>query len=307
MNCMGNVHLGRTIDSVRSFSVLECQECGFRHLNPIPGKAVLDDFYSQQYYQSHKPSYIQQDEKDKEYLEISYDERIKVFERLTSGRKILDIGCGSGMFLSYAAQLGWECRGVEPSSSAVETARAKGLDVFHGSFEEFFNQDHTTYDVMYLKNVLEHIADPIGLLEQCSHRLSDASVLFVEVPNDYELMQKAGIALLKEKKSWISVPDHINYFNFKSLKRLLYRVKLKPVLCSTTFPIYGCLFFGCNFIADKNAGSTAHGIRVSFEIFWEGLHMRWFKHVVYGILAMMGTGRTVIYYCRADKSRRMSK
>ncbi len=116
---MGKLHFGRIIDSVESFSVLECQGCGFKHLNPIPSSAVLEDFYSQQYYQAYKPSYIQQDKKDKGYLEIFYDERIKVFERLTSGRKLLDIGCGSGMFLSYAAGLGWECRGVEPSSDAV--------------------------------------------------------------------------------------------------------------------------------------------------------------------------------------------
>ncbi len=298
---MSSVHFGKTIDSVKDFSVLECLACGFKHLDPIPSEEILDDFYSEQYYQSHKPSYIQQDEKDKEYLEISYDERLKVFAHLTTGRKILDIGCGSGMFLAYAASLGWECRGVEPSSSAVDVARNRKVPIFHGSFNVFLNEDHTKYDVIYLKNVLEHVANPIDLLEECSLRLSEIGVLFIEVPNDYEWMQKAGIALLKERKSWLSVPDHINYFNFKSLKKLLYSIKLKPVIRSTTFPIYGCLFFGCNFIADKNSGAKAHNMRVSFELFWERLHMRWFKHLLYQILAKIGCGRTVIYYCKAGK------
>jgi len=307
LNYMNEAHVGQKIDVVENFSVLECWECGFKHLDPIPSKIALDHFYSQQYYQVHKSSYIQQDEKDKKYLEISYEERLKVFERLTSGRRILDVGCGSGMFLFYAASLNWECRGVEPSASAVEVARAKGLDIFHGSFDKFFREDKTIYDVIYLKNVLEHVADPFGLLGQCAKRISAQGILFVEVPNDYELMQKVGIALLKEKKSWISVPDHINYFNFRSLRELLYRVNLKPVLRSTTFPIYACLLFGCNFISDKKAGLRAHSLRVSFEIYCERLHMRWFKHFVYKVMAMMGVGRTVIYYCRLENNKRMSK
>jgi 2-polyprenyl-3-methyl-5-hydroxy-6-metoxy-1,4-benzoquinol methylase len=302
-NFMNDNHQGRKIEMTGEYTVLDCETCGFIHLDPVPSIDVLNDFYSKQYYQSHKASYIQQDDQDRRYLEVAFDERLDILERLTPGRKVLDIGCGAGMFLAYAAKREWECHGIEPSFFAVEIARAKGLDVYHGSYEGFFTANKDSFDVIYLKNVIEHVADPQTLLEVCRSRLTQNGVLFVEAPNDYEWMQKMGVALLKTRNSWISAPDHINYFNFNSLTKLLYRSGLKPVKRTTTFPIYGCLIFGINFIADKQAGAKAHQTRISFELFWERHGLRWLKHSLYAALAWMRTGRTVIYYCLADKKR----
>jgi len=294
---MNKEHRGRKIEMAGEYAMLDCTTCGFIHLDPIPSPAVLKEFYARQYYQSFKPNYIQEDEKERQFLEISFDEQIDNLERLTSGRKILEIGCGSGMFLELAAKRGWRCQGVEPSFLAVEVARAKGIDVYHGMFEEFCAADKGTFDVIYMKNVLQHHPDPQALLEVCSSRLSDKGVLFIQVSNNFEWMQNMGVALVKGRKTWISIPDHISYFNWDSLSGLLHLTGLKPVKRTTTFPIYGCLLFGINFIADKKAGAKANQIRVSFELFLERNGLRWVKHMFYAILTWLKTGRTIDCYC----------
>ena len=296
-------HPGKFLDKSGNYEVRECVSCGFRHLYPLPDNQALKEFYEADYYQRHKPEYIDQDSRDARYLEIAYDERLTVLSHLTSGRRILDVGCGSGMFLEYASRKAWDCTGIEPSEMAAAEAMRRGLNVFPGTLEGFIGQSRGLYDVVYLKNVLEHVREPEKTLSSCRGLLRGGGVLFVEVPNDYEFMQRFGVWLLRERKSWITVPDHINYFDFASLRRLLLRTGMVPVQRSTSFPIYGLLMFGQNFISDRSVGKRAHHLRMDFEFFWDGVRLRCVKNAIYGLLAFLGTGRTVIYYCKAGKER----
>lgn len=51
--------------------------------------------------------------------------------------RLLDVGCGNGMFLDRMRQLGWDVTGVEPDGAAVRVAREKlGLEVIEGSRED---------------------------------------------------------------------------------------------------------------------------------------------------------------------------
>lgn len=294
-------HRGVVLDHVKHYDIIECDTCGFRHLNPIPTPPVLDEFYKAQYYQTHKPNYIKEDDRDAQFLNIAFDERLDLFERLTTGRRLLDVGCGAGQFLKYAQGRGWQAQGVEPSSEAAQSAAQRGVSVFAGSFEAFAENRTDTYDVICLKNILEHLPEPTAFLERCRSLLTKKGVLFVEVPNDYDASQRAGVALLKVRKSWLAVPDHINYFSFDSLRALLRRLGYRPVHRTTTFPIYALLLLGYNFIADPSKGPKAHQVRIGFELFFERLGLRALKGWIYRFLSLIGLGRTVIFYCYANE------
>ena len=85
---MNNQCDGKILDKVDNYSVIECKNCNFRHLLPIPTPNELKRFYEKQYYQDHKPNYIAEDIRDIKYLEISYEERLQIFSKLTKGRSL---------------------------------------------------------------------------------------------------------------------------------------------------------------------------------------------------------------------------
>ncbi len=297
---MNNQCDGKILDRVDNYSVIECKNCNFRHLLPIPTSNELKRFYEKQYYQDHKPNYIAEDIRDKTYLEITYEERLQIFSKLTQGRNLLDVGCGAGLFMNFSKKKGWNVTGIEPSNLAALEAKELNLEVFEGELEDFVKLNELKFDVIYLKNVLEHVASPEKTLECCKKIMSKEGVLFVEVPNDYQAIQKIAVKILNEPRSWISVPDHINYFNYSSLRKLLVRVGFKPVKRTTTYPIYALLMMGYNFISNKEAGPKAHQKRVNFELFWDKINLRRIKHLIYWFLSALGMGRTVIYYSKRE-------
>lgn len=87
--------------------------------------------------------------------------------------RLLDVGCGNGIFLATMKELGWEVAGVEPDRQAARVAREQfGLNVHVGTLEEAGFADGT-FDAITMSHVVEHLADPIMHLEnagECSGR-----------------------------------------------------------------------------------------------------------------------------------------
>lgn len=73
-----------------------------------------------------------------------------------SGKRVLSVGCGSGLFESNLAHDVIE--GVEPSADMAEVARQRGLSVQVATFEEAV-LDEEAYDVVYFNGSSTYIAD----------------------------------------------------------------------------------------------------------------------------------------------------
>jgi 2-polyprenyl-3-methyl-5-hydroxy-6-metoxy-1,4-benzoquinol methylase len=291
-------HGGRVLDEKDGFRVIECSGCRFKHLDPIPSALVLDEFYNRSYYQSHKIDYLDKESREEAYLRIAYGERLDSFSRWAPGRDLLDVGCGSGSFLRFALERGWNAVGIEPSDEASRVARQSGLEVHSLTLEEFWNERSRSFHVIHLKNVLEHVPDPARILSMCRDMLADEGVLYVEVPNDYDFVQRVGIRIARQRKSWIAIPDHINYFSFRSAEALMRRNGFELLMRDATFPMYVFLWFGMDFIASKEAGAAAHRIRVGMETFLHRCGLNFIKRAAYRLLAALSLGRTAILYCR---------
>ena len=71
---------------------------------------------------------------------------------------ILDVGCGNGLMLSVAQDLGLMVLGIEPSKLMSKNARLKGVNVVGCSLEDF--EDYAKFDLIVLNSVIEHLPDP---------------------------------------------------------------------------------------------------------------------------------------------------
>jgi len=148
------------------------------------------------------------------------------------------------------------------------------------------------YDVVLLQNVLEHVTDPLGLLQSIKKLLEPTGLALITVPNDFSLTQATLLAEGRiDREFWVSPPDHLSYFNYQSLQNILgYNGLIVRDLISD-FPIDWYLFHpGSNYINNPSIGKQAHLSRVLIE---NMLQTNDISDVVsfYRTLAKLGAGR----------------
>ena len=119
-----STHEGKIILNKGKIELIDCKKCKFIHIMPLPTEKELLEFYKKEFYQKNKPSYLNQDEKERKYWNMSYDEKLNVLEEENiRNKKILDIGSGGGFFLRRAKERGWDVLGIEPSLIAANPTR----------------------------------------------------------------------------------------------------------------------------------------------------------------------------------------
>ncbi|MCC6158713.1 MAG: class I SAM-dependent methyltransferase [Deltaproteobacteria bacterium] len=100
------------------------------------------------------------------------------------GRRLLDVGCGSGELLSEYHALGWSAFGIEPAGAAAARAIDSGLRVVTGRFSDDAHllADHAPFSVIVMANVIEHLPDPGAALDAAWRLLEDGGRLLLWAP-----------------------------------------------------------------------------------------------------------------------------
>jgi SAM-dependent methyltransferase len=130
--------------------------------------------------------------------------------------KLLDIGCGNGQFLLDMRSLGWDVQGQEVDSEAAALGTGAGLPIFLGPIEEApFEND--SFDVITLSHLIEHVYDPIALVEHCYSLLRPRGVLWVATPN----LCADGHRTFGPYWRGLEPPRHLVMFTPRALEELL--------------------------------------------------------------------------------------
>lgn len=95
---------------------------------------------------------------------------------------LIDVGCGNGDKLKMAGQLGWRALGIELDAAAVQAGLAQGLQVLQGGYELLANYQGQA-DCLVCSHVLEHVHQPLHLLELLCAALKPDGVLLLSSPN----------------------------------------------------------------------------------------------------------------------------
>lgn len=290
-------HEGVILHSVNEFDIIKCENCGFKHIIPIPKVEELDTIYREKYYSSEKPFYIERMKEDLEWWNIVYQDRYESFEEyLPANRKrILDIGSGPGYFLLYGKNRGWIGKGIEPSKQAWQHSKEQLLlDVINEFLTWETSKKLPTFDVIHLSEVLEHISNPSEIIQICNSLLNPGGLLCIIVPNDFNPFQNILQESLGFEPWWIAPPHHINYFDSKSLVNFVSSFGFDIVSNEVTFPIDIFLLMGVNYIGNDKKGRQCHGYRKTFE---KNLHKAGknnLKRELYNKLSQLGIGREII-------------
>lgn len=125
---------------------------------------------------------------------------------------ILDVGSGLCVFLNRVKnELGWACTAIEPDPRACEHARSVvGIDVIQGDFVRTgMNQQ---FDVVTLNKVIEHVKDPVAMLDRAKAAVQPAGFIYLEVPDGEKAILDVDGPLREE-----FTIDHPHVFSAASL------------------------------------------------------------------------------------------
>ena len=96
---------------------------------------------------------------------------------------------------------------------------------------------------------------------------------------------------------WIFPPEHINYFDFQTYKKLIKKVGFDPILMTTNFPMELFLLLGEDYVGNDEVGSRCHQKRIKFDLSLPDEVRR----NMYMSLAKAGIGRECILYANLKK------
>ena len=298
----GVEHYGGTIDSKDGFDVIECETCGFKHVVPIPTPEELNKLYKEEFYSTEKPTYFKSTEEDLEWWELTYRNYYQLFDKYYTkkDRKLLEIGSGPGYFLKCGKEMGWEVIGIEPSKQAFEYSQKFGVKVINRFFDEKSIKEYGKFDVIYMNTVIEHLPDPISIIKIAKNILKSKGIICIISPNDYNPLQNILRENLSYNPWWVAPPQHINYFDFKSIKNILERLGFEIIESIATFPMEFFLLSGDNYVGNDKLGRKCHFKRKAFEI---NMYKYGNKHLnmIYKSLANNGIGREFVVIGRNNE------
>jgi 2-polyprenyl-3-methyl-5-hydroxy-6-metoxy-1,4-benzoquinol methylase len=235
------------------YEVRRCTECSFVWVSPRYTDDGLAEVYDEGYWQSDSPKtrgYADYASEAPLYLRTFRHRMRHVRRFLPKDRpaRVLDVGCAAGFFLRVLREEGHEVFGVEPSVIAGEAIDALGRERVHtGLLEEIVAGQAAfggPFDLLTMWDVIEHVPDPVRLLEEARHLLRPDGHLLLETQN----VDSAFARLLGPRWHHYKHEEHIYHFNRRTVRRVLDRAGFEVTHLT---PNYGGKFVSLAFIAER--------------------------------------------------------
>ncbi|TLM66169.1 MAG: class I SAM-dependent methyltransferase [Deltaproteobacteria bacterium] len=273
---------GRPIEGTR---LGFCETCGFYHVDPYPGPEYLAEYYAN--YEMPTP-------------QANLAETARLLARnLSVDASVVDMGCGDGGFLKELHALGFDKVTGFDQSPGLDRAKALGFGSFYRSnvwayLDEAEQGAAKSYDAYVMVNVLEHVTEPMTILRRLHRVMKPGATLCVTVPNDFSKLQRAFLKVKGHLPWFVCLPDHVNYFDFDTLRHALGNAGFEVVDQSALYPLELFLLQDLDYIASPELGPVAHARRVEFENNMKQAGMMAELDHFYATLAAGGYGRDVM-------------
>jgi SAM-dependent methyltransferase/tetratricopeptide (TPR) repeat protein len=194
--------------------LFRCRSCDHVYARDLPDDKALNTLYGDFSYWE-KDRYhqgitaIEESEQWGSYL----DSRIGILDRLglmdptpSHTKKVFEIGCAEGMLLHEMSKRGFNVTGCEMNQAvATQGAKSLGVTIFTEPFEKLDRLEQG-FDLIMSFHTLEHMRNPVSVLEKAAQILRPDGAILIEVPCGEEEYENT---------------DHLHFFSEKSLKLLL--------------------------------------------------------------------------------------
>lgn len=202
--------------SGNNFEITACTGCGFNFTNPRPEDDELSDYYKSEEYISHSES--KKGIINRLFLmarSYTLKKKLKTIQKYSNGKRLLDIGAGSGSFLDVCKSAGYESMGLEPDKDARDFAlKNYGLEL--KPIEDFLNIEENSIDIISMWHVLEHVSDLRLYFNRFKEILDKEGTLFIALPNN----ESKDAQIYGKFWAAYDLPRHLYHFRQKDIRNL---------------------------------------------------------------------------------------
>ena len=238
------------------FEIVECFGCKLLFTTPRPDPSVIGNYYKSDEYLSHnehKKGLIPWIYNRVKRINIRY--KYKITSENFIRPRLLDFGCGIGDFLYYAQKKGCKITGCDMSEDARNIASTKlKKDVL--TPEQVFALPHSSFDIITMWHVLEHIDDLKYFSEQLYKLLAKDGRLVIAVPN----YMSFDALYYTDKWAAFDVPRHLNHFHKESLQHIFVNRFILEKIYPLKWDAYYISMMSEKFVGNTN--SFINGIKI---------------------------------------------
>lgn len=209
--------------SAAEFGYSRCVQCGTYALERIPED--LGSYYPFEYYAFPKS----REEADRSLAGDQY--KLDMIRTQVQGGRLLEIGPGAGMFAHLAARSGFSVETIEMNERSARFIQdVLGIRTHHTDDEIAALAKCKVFDVIAMWHVVEHVRNPVALLEAAAKKLARGGILVVATPNPGALQFR----LLRGRWAHLDAPRHLFLIPAQALRRQATRLALDEVMCTTS-------------------------------------------------------------------------
>ncbi len=202
------------------FAVVQCHDCGLCFTNPRPTPETIGQFYPDVYRPHHAPKGRKRS-RWRLRLPLPWRQYGKDYPMIPMHGKgrLLDFGCGGGAYMERMHRQGWDVTGMDASEAAIRRVRTEfRLRGLTGTLPHPALRPGS-FDVITMWHSLEHVHQPLTVLQEAHRLLAPQGKLVVAVPNiDSSPFRWFG-------RAWygLDLPRHLTHFTPWSLHLMLER------------------------------------------------------------------------------------
>lgn len=161
---------GRVRDN-KKLEIIECVKCGLVFLSE-------DTHIDEKFYQNSNMHQSFDFYKWRNETLVDDKRRFNFLESSLINKKVLDFGSGNGGFLKLVKNISKDIVGVELEKAVAPYYKEENIFL-----ENDINNIDTKFDVITSFHVIEHIKEPLEVLEKLKNLLENNGKLIIEVPN----------------------------------------------------------------------------------------------------------------------------
>ena len=218
-------------------SIYQCADCGFYQCSELDDVLGFYETMTDEGY-----------EHTRAYRALQAKRLLRTVASYRPAGRLLDIGAGSGILVEEALAMGYSAEGIEPSHWLWRKAVERRLTVHHGILPH--DQVKAEFDIVCLVDVIEHVADPVGLLREAAQVMSPRGLGVIVTPDVGSLA-----ARMLGFKWWHYRIAHIGYFNRQTLSVALAKAGFEQIAVSR--PSW---YFPLDYLLQRLAGYFHVGI-----------------------------------------------
>jgi len=201
--------------------LVACKGCSFVFSNRRPSKEELDTVYG---------GYSREVSRTRATL-LKMEKTALWLKSISNAKRVIDIGCGDGEFLRIFKELGCEVFGTEYDKKTEDICRGKGIIMLPGGVKPSMGDGQVpgSFDLALLTEVIEHINNPVDVIEHLACVLKRGGLLYVTTPNFAGIERR----ILGAQWCMFAYPEHISYYSPTTLDLVLRNCGFEKVFIRT--------------------------------------------------------------------------